>query len=512
MNTSLLKTAQPFDSWARKAEEMLCQMFPENIESGRFHTVHVGRNNDSANREAAGFKVRGNARNEAIYLETPDRNFPLSALIDADARVQTLERRVDSSVAAVANERLQKLLDQGVELKEAQRRVSDSITKAGYFDKKSGKYVIEPMIRNVNDSVLANIAAIPWNISTINKVYKKPYFSGYADRLVSKIGAPNIWADHVRIFTASYEGAARMSNVARGTQEFNTSIAAKRKVGTMMTDIVNLVIDYETQSPNELLVGSQEGNWLPGATFGDMDRFADLMLNVLWHSLVYFGDTESGFEGLLQIANRDGTVDQYDGITADYIWQHDGATSTTDVNTTAGADLLLMFNHFIADRVEEAFFLPTSIKINCSPILYKVLSYSMLSKVYNQTSPLSIINSAFQSGNKIIGTLATKSLNGTYQSFELCPDPMLMPGTPFNPNTFDLMYMTFPSMQSELEVEDNLNDLVMLPTLIERMVLPSAPGYRDGTVRTELKRFGSIIAPVEKTVHILQGMGINQFT
>jgi hypothetical protein len=511
MNTSLLKVAQPFSGWASKAEETLRRMFPENIESGRFHTVHVGRNNDSANRDAAGFKVRGNARNEAIYLETPDRNFPLSALVDADARVSSVERRVDSSVAAIANERVAKLLEQGIELPEAQRRVSDSIAKVGYFDKKAGRYAIEPMIRSVNDSVLSNIAAVPWNISTINKVYKKPYFSGYADRLVSKIGAPNVWADFVRVFTATYEGAARMSNVARGTPELNTSIAAKRKVGTMMTDVVNILIDYETQSPNEQLVGSQEGNWLPGATFGDMDRFADLMLNILWNTLIYFGDAESGFEGLLQIANRDGTVDQYDGVTAEYIWQHDGATGTTPVNTTAGADLLLMFNHFIADKVEEAFFLPTSIKINCSPILYKVLSYSMLSKVYNQNSPLSIINSAFQSGNKIVGTLATKSLGGTYQTFELCPDPMLMPGTPFNPNTFDLMYMTFPSMQSELEVEDNLSDLVMMPTLIERMVLPSAPGYRDGTVRTELKRFGSVIAPVEKTVHVLQGMGTNNF-
>jgi hypothetical protein len=175
---------------------------------------------------------------------------------------------------------------------------------------------------------------------------------------------------------------------------------------------------------------------------------------------------------------------------------------------TVGADLLLMFNHLIADKMEELFFLPVNMKVTCSPILYKALKFSMLSKVYNQNSPLTIIDKAFEAGNKIQGTLVTNSGDNLYRTFELVPDPMLMPNTPFNPTDEDLMFITFPTLQSELE-DGNLVDLIMAPVPIDKMVLPSAPGFRDGVVRTGLKRVGSLLCPVAKTVHVISGMGVN---
>jgi len=121
---------------------------------------------------------------------------------------------------------------------------------------------------------------------------------------------------------------------------------------------------------------------------------------------------------------------------------------------------------------------------------------------------LSIINNAFESGNKIQATLAVNSGKGLYSSFEMVPDPMLMPNTPFNDTDEDLMFITFPTLQSELDGSD-LTDLVMAPVPIDKMILPSAPGYRDGVVRTALKRIGSLLCPVEKTVHVISGMGKN---
>jgi hypothetical protein len=58
-------------------------------------------------------------------------------------------------------------------------------------------------------------------------------------------------------------------------------------------------------------------------------------------------------------------------------------------------------------------------------------------------------------------------------------------------------------------VDNVLDDLVMMPQLIDKMVLPSAPGYRDGVVRTSLKRIGSLLCPIRKTVHCITGMGTN---
>ena len=86
---------------------------------------------------------------------------------------------------------------------------------------------------------------------------------------------------------------------------------------------------------------------------------------------------------------------------------------------------------------------------------------------------------------------------------------MLMPNTPFNPTDEDLMFVTFPALQSEFEDNNRLTDLVMMPQLISRMVLPSAPGYREGVVRTALKRVGSLLCPVKGLVRVITGMGKN---
>jgi hypothetical protein len=189
------------------------------------------------------------------------------------------------------------------------------------------------------------------------------------------------------------------------------------------------------------------------------------------------------------------------------MYEHDGATGQEPVNTTVGADLLNMLMHFIADKTEEMHFLPLTIRVNCAPTLWKCLKFTMTSKVYNQNSPLSIIATAFESSNKVVGTLVTESGDGVRRAFEIVPDPMLAPGTPFNDTDEDLMIMTFPTLQSEMGDQD---DLVMSPLLIDKMILPMAPAYRDGQVRTALKRIGSLLCPIAKTVHIISGMGMNK--
>jgi uncharacterized protein YoaH (UPF0181 family) len=403
----------------------------------------------------------------------------------------------------MAVEKVNELVAKGVSISDARNRVADSISAFGFYDKKSGQFVAERVASRVNDSILSGLTTPYWDIARIQKVFKQPFLRGYSETLVNKVGIPNIWADLVQIYTETFEGMARVSNVAKGTGEFNTSTGVKNRTGTMLSEVINLVIDYESPTPMEGIYGGMEGNWLTNSVIGDRDAYANLMLEQLSCLLYYFGHAESGFEGLTQIANRDGTYEFYPTASppAEYMWND-------NTNTTVGADLLMMFNRMLAEKMEDLFFLPVNIKVTCSPILYKVLKFSMLSKTFNQNNPLSIIDKAFESGNKIQGTLVTNSGDNLYRTFELVPDPMLMPNTPFNATAEDLMFITFPTLQSELE-EGNLVDLIMAPTPIDKMVLPSAPGYRDGVARTALKRVGSLLCPVAKTVHVISGMGTN---
>lgn len=510
---SILNVSKPFEGWKEKAEKTLYNMYPQQFDTGHFRGIHVGSNKDAAPGTIGGFKINGGAVQQSmLYLETPQKMFPGFVIGNQEALRPTLATKVSDTVAAFATSKVAQLVEGGMGVEEAQVKVADSIAKIGYFDTKTQQFTVEPVMVKSLDALLDGMRVPFWNVSQVPKVYKRPYLRGMAKRMVSGMGAPNIWADAIQIFTADYEGAARVSNVAHALPEFNTSAAGASKVGTMLSNIINLVIDYESPHPGEQIVNNRNGAWLGSSLIADRDMFADLMLDILMNVLIYFGHAESGFEGLTQIATRDGCYTQYDSARppAQYLWDNDGAgTGSGPVNTTVGADLLLMFNHFIADRLEEMFFLPTDIVVNCSPIMYKVFKWSQLSKQFNQNSPLTIIDSAYQSDTRMVATVATKSGDQLERKLQFCSDPMLMPNTPFNPTDEDLMFITFPELQSEFENNNQLKDLVMMPELISRAVLPSAPGYREGVVRTALKRIGSLLCPVAKTVHCLTGMGVN---
>lgn len=510
---SFMNAAKPFEGFKSKAETYIYNAYPSLIENGHFNGISIGRNTDSGVGDRGGYRVKGSnlTMQSALYAEVPSRMLGDRKIANEDARRKTIESRASDAVKQMAAQKVNDLVSQGTDLGVARARVADSISKFGYFDARKGLFVVEPVSGRVNDSVLAGLTTPFWDISPIQKIFKQPFLRGYAESLVSSVGVPNMWADLVQLYTETFEGFARVSNVARSNTELNTSVGVKNRTGTMLSEVINLVIDYESPSPGENIVGGMNGNWLTNATIGDRDAYANLMLEQLCNMLIYFGHDETGFDGLTQIATRDGMYEYYDDTRppASYLWDNDGAgAGSGTVNNTVGADLLLMFNHLIADKMEELHFLPTDVRVTCSPILYKALKFSMLSKVYNQNSPLTIINSAFEAGNKIVGTMATGALDQVHRSFELVPDPMLMPYTPFNNTDEDLMFITFPTFQSALD-PSGLSDLVMMPKPIDKMILPSAPGFRDGIVRTGLKRIGSILAPVEKTVHVVSGMGTN---
>ena len=510
MNQSnFLSVAKPFEDWGRKAEQMMYSMFPQMIDGGHYDTIHVGRNTDGGIGVRGGFRVRGNnaTMQQALYFERPNRLIS-DELLSPECRANVVNHvitRASDAILQLAAQEKGEFIAKGMTEKEAQKRVNDSIRAVMHFDVNSGQFIVDRVRNRVNDSILAGMTTPHWDIAVIQKIFRQPFLKGYAEGMVNKIGLPNVWADLVQIFTETFEGFARVSNVAKTMTTFNTSIAAKNRTGTMLSELINLVIDYESPQVQEQAIGAMPGNWLTNATIGSRDAYANLMLEQLMNVLVYFGHPETGFEGLQQIAMRDGTVEQYQDKPAEVLWAEEAAGS----NSTVGADLLIKLSHYMANKLEELNWLPVSVKMRCSPTLFKVLSFSQLSKVYNQNNPLSVINTIYASQNKITGTLVTRSGNAGWQDFEIVPDPMLAANTPFNPNPWDLMFMTFPAIQSELD--GGMSDMILCPVPIDKMVLPSAPGYRDGVVRTALKRIGSLLVPVEKVVHVIEGMGVNSW-
>lgn len=508
----VINSTKSFEGFRKRAEEILYRSFPQSFDSGAVHGVHMGHQKDIDPGMKGGHRIPATPSTmaSALFFATADSMMNPALIANEDARRKTFEKRVDETLAKLATATVDSLMAKGIEREKAEKQVLDSMASIGWYDKKSGAFVVERIASQVNDSVLTGLETPYWNISVLQKVFRQPFLEGYATRMVSPQSVPNMWADLVQIFTASYEGQARISSVAKGTGEHNTSVGVKNRVNTMISEVLNLVIDYESPTPNELHVLSQQGNFLGGQLVGDRDAYANLMLRTLKNNLYYYGAEE--FDGLYQIADRDAaaagaisTMSLYSGTPLNTIWDTDMVSAAAGLTT--GAKVVKAFTYIMGEIMESLNFMPKSVRIAVSPIVYKVLKFVLTSDAFVQKSPLSFINTAFEFGNKIIGTMSTQGLDDVWSSFELMPDPMLGPNTPGNPNAYDLMFITFPEWQSALE-PSGIKDVIIAPTLVENMILPSAPGYRDGTVRTAMTRIGSILAPIERSVFCIKGFGV----
>jgi hypothetical protein len=420
---------------------------------------------------------------------------PSDMLVDPYTGRTQLEVRVADSVKHFIADKVYSLEAKGLSFEVAKKQVYDSIPVMAYYDVKAGHYVAEPVVKKVNDAAIQNLQVPFWNVSYLNKVFKQPFMEGYAKHLVSTIGVPNIWADAISIYTETFEGFARIANVAKSTVEFNASQTVKNRAHQILSELVNMVIEYET-NPQEGIYAGLDGNPLGSVLIGDREKYARLMLEQLYNALLYFGNPGSDFEGLAQIVAEETWPD----APLNYIW-NDAA------NTTKGADAIEALNRMIGDMMEGLNYLPVAVRINVSPAAYKVLKWTMTNKNFNPVNPLSILANNFSSSEKIVTTMPSVAGNGIQTSYELVPDPMLAPGTPWNPDDSDLMFITFPAVQSAME---GMTDLIMAPVAIENYILPNVWPGRDGLLRTMLKRVGSVIAPVQGTVKIVRGFGVQE--
>lgn len=508
---NIVNATKAMSGFKDRAENLLYDLFPQSFDSGEIHGIHMGAQKDVAPGMKGGHRIPAtpSTMSSALMFSTVDSMMDSRLIANEEAKKKTFEKRVDENLSRMAEATVDSLMAKGISKDKAQKQVLDSMQVMGWYDAQKGCFVAERVASQVNDSVLAGMTTPLWNISVIQKVFRQPFLEGYASRLVSPQSVPNMWADLVQIFTASYEGQARKSSVAKGTGEHNTSVAAKNRVNTMISEVVNLVIDYESPTPNELHIAGQQGNLLGGQLIGDRDAYANLMLRILRNNLYYFGAED--FDGLYQIADRDASVDGsistmslYSGTPLNDIWESE--MNSAAAGLTTGSKVVKALTYLFGELMESLNFMPKGVRIACSPIVYKVLKFVLTSDAFVQDSPLSFIKSAFEHDGKIVGTMSKEGLDNGWSSFELLPDPMLMPNTPGNENDYDLMYITFPEWQSALE-SSNLSDVIIAPTLVDSMVLPSAPGYRDGTVRTSMSRIGSILAPVERSVFCIKGFG-----
>lgn len=505
---ALITAAKGMDGFVSKMTDFLAINYPGQLEKAS-PKIFIGKNKDSAPGMDAGFRITGSVKNATpVYMERPDKQISQNIIanpMEANGGQIKFENRVTDSEANFIGEAIKEMQKaKGMTFDEAKAKVYDSMPLIGYKDKETNSFVARPYIKGVNDSELQNLNTPFWNITYMNKIFKQPMLTGYARRLVSEVGVGNVWADAVSIWTESFEGMARVQNVAKTTGQHNINEASKVRTHQIVSDFVNIVADFES-STADAIYGGLNGNPLTNQAIGDNEKYTRMMLEQMHNALIYFGNEATGFQGLAQLT----TEEEWDEAPFEYIYKD-------PTNTTKGADMLEKLNTMIGDWLEELNFLPTKVRINCSPTMYKCLKWSLTSKVYNPSSPLKFIAEGFDGRQKFMETTPIKSMDDVQRYYEFYADPMLAATdesngiiNPFNDDDTDLMYVTFPEFQSDLE-EGGLTDVVMAPVAISNMVLPYFYGNsRDGQGRTMVKRIGSVMCPVNGAIKVIRGIGRN---
>ena len=477
----IIESTAGFSGFTRKAENFLESNFPNML--GHVDGIAIGKNRDSAKGLRTNFKIGPNMQSRGMYMSQDS----LAGVKRYVANEVKPGLRIENSAefARFVAGKEQAYAAKGMSQDSITEAVRKDITSYMTFDSATGQYVIKPIVAKVNDSIISNATLPYWNIGFLNRVFKQPYAKSFAGNLVSKESFGNPWADTLMVYKAAFEGYGRISNVARGTVETNNSNPITSEYGVIATDVINLAIDYDSNTEEMLRAGN--GNPLSGQAFGDRERYADMMLRRLHDALIIFGNPETGTDGLTTLAT--GGVVAYTGTPLDAI--------VNGVDTNKGALIVDAVNELIQEFLRENRYMAREIKINCSTYVMKAMLSTKYSDQFNPSSPMEIIRGRFDAAKDLGGGLSTVN-------WSMVADPMLDPHTPFNTSANDLFIITVPSIDSDLD--GGADGLVIAPVPLEQFIVP--PMYqRSGLLYTMYKRVGGIIAPVENTIRVWAGFG-----
>ena len=411
---------------------------------------------------------------------------------------KAIRTEISDATKKYIDTQMDSLMKSGMSEAEAHKKVQDSLEPVMGFDPATKQYVIsvrapksDSSIIGANKDSLLEQTSIPmWNIGWLTKIIKQPFATSHAKNLVSVESFSNPWADVIGLFKESFEGYGKLSNVARGNFKQNNSNPVTNEASQIVDEVFNISVDYESDVMEDIKA-KQTGNFITSQIKSDGEKYAMMVLDRMQDALIYYGSDEAGIDGLADVT----TVEAYTGTPL-----YDIFTSTT--STTRGSDIVRAMNKVIGDFLRENHYMARKVVINVSEYVFQALTQTVYSDVYNPASPLQILQDNFKGRNELDGGLVSVA-------YEIVSDTMLNPSVtggeqnPFNPNHYDYMFITVPTIEDAMGTQDSL---IIHPELLKSFVVP-ALWQRTGILYTMYKRIGGVIAPVEGTCKVVTGFG-----
>ena len=473
------KSKRTYDGLIAKMENEVIDRFPAI--SKHINAIHI--DNSKMSPMSADIKSAG------LFCAVDSNKCTKEALPAGFQPTDAVVMKISDSAKAYIDRSMDSFIKSGMDEATAKKKVQDSLIPMMGYDPAKKQYIMTAIAPSadgkVHDSLLEQTSIPMWNIGWLTRIIKQPFATSHAKNLVSVESFGNAWADVIGLFKESFEGYGKLSTTAKGNVKQNNSNPVTNEASQIVDEVFNISVEYESDVMEDIKA-KQTGNFVTGQIKADREKYAMMVLDRMQDALIYYGSKEAGIDGLIDVA----TVEVYTGTPLYDILM--GAS------TTAGSDIVKAMNRLISNFLRENHYMAQELKINVSEYVFQALTQTVYSDVYNPDSPLKILSGNFKGRNELDGGLVQCK-------YTIVSDTMCNPNTPFNPSNYDMCFMTVPKITDALT--GTQDSLIIHPELLKSYMVP-ALWQRTGLLYTMYKRIGGVIAPIEGTVKVVQGLGV----
>ena len=473
------KSKRTYDGLIAKMENEVVDRFPAI--SKHINAIHI--DNSRMSPMSADIKSAG------LFCAVDSNKCTKEALPAGFQPTEAVVMKISDSAKAYIDRSMDSFIKSGMDEAAAKKKVQDSLIPMMGYDPVNKQYIMTAVAPSadgkVHDSLLEQTSIPMWNIGWLTRIIKQPFATSHAKNLVSVESFGNAWADVIGLFKESFEGYGKLSTTAKGNVKQNNSNPVTNEASQIVDEVFNISVEYESDVMEDIKA-KQTGNFVTGQIKADREKYAMMVLDRMQDALIYYGSKEAGIDGLIDVA----TVEVYAGTPLYDILM--GAS------TTAGSDIVKAMNRLISNFLRENHYMAQELKINVSEYVFQALTQTVYSDVYNPDSPLKILSGNFKGRNELDGGLVQCK-------YTIVSDTMCNPNTPFNPSNYDMCFMTVPKITDALT--GTQDSLIIHPELLKSYMVP-ALWQRTGLLYTMYKRIGGVIAPIEGTVKVVQGLGV----
>ena len=473
------KSKRTYDGLIAKMENEIVDRFPAI--SKHINAIHI--DNSKMSPMSADIKSAG------LFCAVDSNKCTKEALPAGFQPTDAVVMKISDSAKAYIDRSMDSFIKSGMDEATAKKKVQDSLIPMMGYDPAKKQYIMTAIAPSadgkVHDSLLEQTSIPMWNIGWLTRIIKQPFATSHAKNLVSVESFGNAWADVIGLFKESFEGYGKLSTTAKGNVKQNNSNPVTNEASQIVDEVFNISVEYESDVMEDIKA-KQTGNFVTGQIKADREKYAMMVLDRMQDALIYYGSKEAGIDGLIDVA----TVEVYTGTPLYDILM--GAS------TTAGSDIVKAMNRLISNFLRENHYMAQELKINVSEYVFQALTQTVYSDVYNPDSPLKILSGNFKGRNELDGGLVQCK-------YTIVSDTMCNPNTPFNPSNYDMCFMTVPKITDALT--GTQDSLIIHPELLKSYMVP-ALWQRTGLLYTMYKRIGGVIAPIQGTVKVVQGLGV----